>query len=72
MSDERYALVANSHTGDWFYMPEKDAETISYYYPIYLDDFKKNPLNILQHISLKTWFDSKKFFDCLKRSNIPN
>ena len=32
MSVEHYALVANSHTGDWFYIPEKDAETIPYPY----------------------------------------
>ena len=70
MSVEHYALVANSHTGDWFYMPEKDAETMPYYYAVYLDDFKKNPLDILNHISLKTWFNSEKFFACLKSNNI--
>lgn len=69
MSVERYALVANSHTGDWFYMPEKDAEAMPYY-AVYLDDFKKNPLDILKHISQKTWFDCEKFFACLKNNHI--
>lgn len=71
MSVEHYALVANSHTGDWFYIPEKDAETIPYPYVIYLDDFEKNPPNKLKHMSQKTWFDCEKFFACLKNNNIP-
>ncbi len=63
-------LVANSHTGHWFYCATaEEADAISYGYRF--DDASEissqaELIHALAHVAIKPWFDASKFFDCIR------
>jgi hypothetical protein len=63
-------LVANSHTGEWFFCAtSEEADAIPYGYRFDDADQVTNQaqlIHALAHLATKTWFNPEQFFSCLR------
>lgn len=63
-------LVANSHTGEWFYCATtEEADAVPNAYRFDDADQVNNQaqlIDALAHLTTKTWFDCDKFFNLIR------